>query len=127
MAKVRNTLTWAAFEARLREFLDIPSGSDNDLQELLDAATRAADRYMNNHFLDSDGGDIDPLPLSVQRGVLEWIKIMTTTADLVPGAATVKTGDLMQSFVGGPGFDADKAALRQAKKYWMPFRQRWDR
>lgn len=131
MAKVRQTVTWANFETRLRAFLGIASPErEDDLQELLDVATRDADRYMNNFFVDSSGADIDPLPLAVTRGLLIYIKTALDVEDsgLMYGVSSVKTGDLSQSFGGARygGFDPDRAAIEAAKKYWKPFRRRWD-
>lgn len=129
MAKVRNTpsMSFATLEARIRAFLNIPSGNDDDLEELFDTAVRAADRYMNNFFLDADGNDIDPLPKGVLRGVLVYMASAMDVDDegITEGTASVKTGDLAQAW--GGGFTPNKAALGAAKPHWINFRCRFDR
>lgn len=130
MAKVRNTpsMAFAVLESRIRGYLGIPAPDNaDDLEELHDSAVRTADRYMNNFFQDTDGNDIDPLPKGVLRGLLVWMETAIDVEDsgITAGTASVKTGDLAQSW--GGGFDPGPAALAAAKKHWINFRCRFDR
>lgn len=125
MAKLRDELTWVDFEARARAFLGVASGSDDDLEDIFDAAKRAGDRYMNNFF--TDGED---LPRSVLRGVLVWMNAAWTEhlSGVQPGTNNMKTGDLSQGWTGPrfEGYNPDAVTWGLVRRCWAPFRQRWD-
>ncbi|MCK5444382.1 MAG: hypothetical protein KAI73_02090 [Rhodospirillaceae bacterium] len=128
MAKLNDAVTWALYEARIREVLEVPTGSAEDLQDLLDTATRAGDRYMNNPFVDDEGVDI-ATPRGALKGVWAYMTVLwgaDGVGGLTPAVAGVKTGDLSESFgVLGGGFSPSKSAMMAGKTHWANFREKW--
>lgn len=132
MATVSDSLTWAVVEAPLKAYLGVSgSAEDASLQLWLASATDAADRFLNNDFVDDAGSDI-PIPDAVRLGVFEWIRLARQTmgaSGLPIGAvavASVKTGDLSESYTtvqpgGGSGVSTDRL-LDAVKEHWRNWR-----
>jgi hypothetical protein len=130
MALVIDTVTWALYEARLRDWLGVPTGHDDDLESLLYVSTGAADHWMANPFEDDDGvNTLTGTTLSrVVKGVLDFAyTAWYSSGDEAPkpGLTSVKTGDFSAGYAGSKvtKVDPTEAALNAAKLSWYPFRK----
>lgn len=131
MTLVIDTVTWSAYEARLRAYLSVPTGDDDNLEGLLLLATGEADHWMGNPFKDDDGVNTlegDTLK-RVVMGVLYFAhSLYNTTGEIgpTPGMTSVKTGDLSEGYAASKvtRISAHELALSQAKSSWSPFRLR---
>lgn len=131
MSLVIDIVTWAAYEQRLRDYLDVPTGQDDDLEGLLVVATGDADHWMGNPFEDDNGDNtlVGNTLKRVVRGVLDFSHSLyynTGEEGPRPGVSASKTGDLSEGFAASKvtRISAEELALSQAKVSWAPFRLR---
>jgi hypothetical protein len=127
MATVRDSITWANFEAELRAYLGITAPEDETtLQGQLDAATAEADRFLANPFVDSDGLDL-PIPDAVKMGLKVWVHtIRQVSGILAPqaGVSSIKVGDNSIGYAASAVTSVDpvKRALEAARPHWQFWR-----
>ncbi len=127
MANLETSLTFAAYEDELKDYLGIPladTSEDVSLEGWWAAAVTYGDLWLDNPFVDSDGLDL-PIPLGVIMGVKEWVRLARAwkLSQVSPGVASVKTDNLTLSF-GNLGDGSMPVAIfsNAAKPFWRPSR-----
>ena len=120
MATAVETYTWLAYQAKLRAYLETPTGYDAQLELWLAAAAQDCDDLIDNPFLDSEGEDI-PHPAKIPFGIYEWIKAVLSYYIGVPiGRQSVKTGALQEVYAGGAsGIQAYSLGRAAAHDLWQ--------
>ena len=109
----------------LKAYLGV-SGTAEDprLKLWFASAIRAADKYLEQDFVDADGNDVDP-PSSVVTGVYEFVKAVRGVYKRPAGVSSTKTMNLSTTYSDSPalalGYEAavafwhmDKADLTTA-------------
>lgn len=131
MTLVIDTVTWADYETRLRDYLDVPTGHADDLEGLLLVATGKADHWMGNLFEDDDGENtlIGNTLKRVVKGVLDYahgLYYSTGEASPKPGLSSVKTGDYSAGYAASKVtmISASEFAMSKAKPSWSSFREK---
>lgn len=122
MARIATVMTWASHEADFRAALGVATGEDDYLEALLDAATEAADTFIDRDWTDDDGADID-IPKRVIQGVYEWSRVVrgATNGNGAPvGVSSVKVGDNSVSYAASSvtRVDLSDLALSAARMFW---------
>lgn len=123
MARIADTMTWADYEAPLRAALEVPSGEDDYLEALLDAAASAADTFIDRDWLDDDGADI-ALPARVVQGVYEWARVVRSarpqaTSGQPANVKQVKVGDNQVTYqTAAERVTTEELALSAARLFW---------
>lgn len=134
MASLKETITWADYESALRAAIGVASGEDDDLQDLLEAATYAGDQYFGEgYWVDDDGEDIAQ-SRGVLRGLWVWCAVtraedptMQGAAQLVkPGVKQVKVGDNMVTYqTAAELVTVGEIALQAAERWWSRYREKF--
>jgi hypothetical protein len=102
-------MTWAAEEAALRVYLDVPTGEDQNLELWLDCATLLADEYLERT-------DYVTVPSQVRVGVYELVKLLRLQWRRDFSAKKVQTDRLAEEYS-----EAIKQApewLQVADRFW---------
>ena len=114
-------LEWVREEAEE----DLEDFSDSRVNRLIAEAKEAADLFMSNPFLplDEDGlqveGETRPIPPTVERGVVEWVRGRATALQVAQGVASEGVGGMNRSYTATAS-EGDWASAAEA--LWAPYR-----
>lgn len=117
MATVTTALKWTDVKNELFAYLgQSPDATAEALLKLLfDAAVAAADNYLENPFVDSDGLDVAQPP-TVKLGVYEYVRVLSSFLKGKAHLKSVKTLQLAETFRDDKAPDA---AQRAARGFWV--------
>jgi hypothetical protein len=124
MTKLREGITFAAYGAALKQYLQIPASSvtyDAQLEMWLLGAASYGDLWLANPF--EGMPEVDPYPPEVLAGVYEYVKVFWSVykTGALPGIASTKTDALSERY-GSGGLDPGKFAKMAARELWRPYR-----
>lgn len=116
MPTVSETYTVATHLETLKIRLEITgSANDDELSELLEQATCAADDVVGC----DRWGDGETIPRTMWAGVVAYVRTYLQAAASIPGTTNKRQEGLSEAYSFTTGIDHDEAALAAAKVFWM--------
>jgi len=113
MGAVTDRLTLALSD--VKDYVGVADTSeDTFLNNLITAAKQAADLYLNNPFLDSDG-EAAAIPELVKLGCLVWIS--REFQRRTPGVTMSRAGELTEKYASEAEIGHD------VRRHWQPYRK----